>query len=112
MRLRQFRVEHCSLADKEHQESGRQYAHVFHRNGAICVSSAFESLPTRLKIAILLHETGHLLAGPRGGEDAANRSARDVFRCEDLVQGSNALRGSVGMDQIGGCARAKKALGL
>ena len=74
--MRAFVVEHCPAADEEHRKSKRQYAHVFHRPQVICVARAFEGLPNRLQIAILLHEAGHLLAGPRGGEDAANQAAK------------------------------------
>ena len=73
--MRQFTVSECPQANQEHQDSQRQYAHVFHRDGTICIAKAFWQLPERLRLAILLHEAGHLLAGPRGGELAANRAA-------------------------------------
>ncbi len=73
--MRQLTVEECSQANREHQKSQRQYAHTFHRDGVICVSRAFWKLPERLRLAILLHEAGHILAGRRGGELAANRAA-------------------------------------
>lgn len=73
--MRQFLVEECAQANQEHHDSQRQYAHVFHKDGVICVAHAFWTLPERLRLAILLHEAGHILAGPRGGELAANRAA-------------------------------------
>src|SRR5271165_5790190 len=72
--MRQFTVSECPQANQEHQSSERQYAHVFHKDGQICVAQAFWGLPERLRLAILLHEAGHILAGPRGGELAANRA--------------------------------------
>lgn len=73
--MRQFPVEECAQANQEHHDCQRQYAHVFHKDGVICVAHAFWTLPERLRLAILLHEAGHILAGPRGGEVAANRAA-------------------------------------
>jgi len=73
---RQYPVRVCPLADSEHRGAKRQYAHVFHRPGGICVARAFHRLPRGRKLAVLLHEAGHLWAGPRGGEDAANRAAK------------------------------------
>lgn len=73
---RQIPVEYCPLADQEHRASPRQYAHAFHRKGVICIAHATKELPRPYLEAIILHEVGHLLAGPRAGEDAANRAAR------------------------------------
>ena len=72
--LRTYPVLTCSLADREHLASRRQYAHVFHRQGIICIARAFHSLPLSYRLGLLLHECGHLLAGPTAGEDAANRA--------------------------------------
>ena len=71
-----YRVEHCPLADQEHRDAKRQYAHVFHRKNAICVAQAFYRLPRKTQVAILLHEAGHLLAGVNGSEAMANEKAR------------------------------------
>ena len=73
--MSQFPVIECPLANEEHRKAQRQYAHTFHREGQICVARAFYRLPERLQLAILLHEAGHILAGPRGGEQAANNAA-------------------------------------
>jgi hypothetical protein len=72
--MRTYPVQHCTSADREHAASCRQYAHVFHRRGVICIARAFHRLPETNRLALLLHECGHLLAGPRGGEDAANNA--------------------------------------
>ena len=66
----------CSQANQEHEESKRQYAHVFHKQGVICVAREFFDLPETHQLGILLHEAGHIWAGERAGEDAANRAAK------------------------------------
>jgi len=71
----------CKAADAEHVKSQRQYAHVFHRKNVICICSAMRTLPDTWALAILLHEVGHLLAGPRGSEAAANDA---VFHASGL----------------------------
>jgi hypothetical protein len=53
----------CSLANKEHAKSRRQYAHTFHFPMVICVADAFEELPLGYRLGILLHECGHLYLG-------------------------------------------------
>jgi hypothetical protein len=68
----------CREADLEHEKSARQYAHVFHHKNVICVAHAFEKLPDCWALAILLHEVGHLLAGYRGNEAAANVAVTDA----------------------------------
>jgi hypothetical protein len=65
----------CKEVEVEHAKSQRQYAHTFHRKNVICVCSAIKTLPDTWALAILLHEMGHLLAGPRGSERAANDAA-------------------------------------
>jgi len=71
-------VKHCELAEKDHREEFRVYAHTFHRKNVICVCSAFNSLPDTWRLAILLHEVGHLLAGQRASEASANEAVRKV----------------------------------
>lgn len=112
MRLRQFRIELCPLADKEHQESLRQYAHVFHRSGVICVSKAFESLPKRLQIALLLHESGHILAGSKGSEGAANRAAKDYSGVKIWYKDQMPYGDQLEWIRSEDVLRAKRALGL
>jgi len=72
--MRTVRVETCPLANQEHQHSHRQYAHVFHYDRLVCVAKAFWDLPERIRLAILLHEVGHILAGEPAGEKAANNA--------------------------------------
>jgi len=109
--MRQLSVEECSKADKEHRASKRQYAHVFHRDGIICVSRAFWKLPERLRLAILLHEAGHVLAGPRGGELAANRAAE---RYSGIPIEYRSCKHGEELESISSryVAQAKEALGL
>lgn len=67
-----MRIIRCSICDKEHERNVRQYAHTYHFANTICLSRAFRSLPMEHKIGVLLHEIGHLLAGPNGTEERAN----------------------------------------
>lgn len=55
-----FTVKLCPLARKHHQESARQFAHVFHRKNIICVTPEFYDLPQTFRVGILLHELGHI----------------------------------------------------
>jgi hypothetical protein len=66
------KLRHCREADTEHERSFRQYAHTFHYPNTVCFAEAFCSLSERWQLAILLHELGHLLAGYKGSEAAAN----------------------------------------
>jgi len=70
-----FRVHWCQVAERAHQRSRRQYAHVFHRRGVICVARAFWRLPRRHRLGVLAHEAGHVLAGRAAGEHAADEAA-------------------------------------
>lgn len=72
-----IRIKLCKDADAEHHKSERQYAHVGHRKGTICIAYAFNRLPLKLQLGILLHELGHL-AGAEG-EDEADRLATKLF---------------------------------
>ena len=88
------KVRTCALANREHEESKRQYAHVGHKDGTICVANAFFSLPLEFRWGILYHELGHL-AGAEG-EMEADRRAEELFgvRIErvDSRYGSNLQR--------------------
>lgn len=69
------RVETCSVAQRDHNKSIRQYAHTFCRGRAIntvCVCDEFFDLPRGYFDGILAHEVGHLIAGPSLGEDGAD----------------------------------------
>ena len=65
-------VRKCSEAQADHNKKERYYAHTFHKPNAICVCTQFLGLPDQWRLAILLHEVGHLIAGPRESEAAAN----------------------------------------
>lgn len=78
MAPRLFRLVHCPLADREHEQSRRQYAHVFHRQGVVCVADAFADLPHEHQLGIALHEVGHLIAGRHASERAATRAIEDA----------------------------------
>lgn len=74
-----FVVRICREADSTHRESLRAYAHTFHRpSPMICVSSAFFGLPVGHACGVLAHEIGHLLAGPKAGEEAADRAFEEA----------------------------------
>lgn len=68
-------VKICREANKEHADSRRQYAHVFHKRNVICVAREFHFIPDTHRLAILLHEVGHLLVGQKGTEAQASRRA-------------------------------------
>jgi hypothetical protein len=67
-----YRVEICPVADTEHLKSKRQYAHTYHHDNVICVANAFCGLPLENRAGIMLHEVGHLVAGPKAGEKKTN----------------------------------------
>lgn len=70
---------YCKGAEAEHRRNRRQYAHTYHYADTICVCRALWELPKSYRDGILLHEIGHLLAGPDGGEADANQAAREVL---------------------------------
>jgi hypothetical protein len=72
--VRHYDVKLCPLANAEHAKRQRQYAHTFHHKNEICIANAFNDLPQTWQFAILLHEVGHLLAGPNASEGAANKA--------------------------------------
>lgn len=77
-----LRLKHCKQADIEHELSKRQYAHVGHVYGAICVSNAFYKLPIQHQAALLAHEVGHVLSRRyqgRNGESNADQMAERYF---------------------------------
>lgn len=71
------RVRYCAEANAEHRKSFRQYAHTYHFPNTICLSDAFDRLSDQWKLAILLHECGHLLVGYEGTEKDANRAIKN-----------------------------------
>jgi len=97
-----IKVKHCKLADAEHKEEPRIFAHVFHHKDVICVCKAFDKLPIENKTGILWHELGHLLGnkiylyGPDDEEIMADMRAQAMgiriwydkdkiqWACEDI----------------------------
>lgn len=75
--VEEIRIEECDSANFEHEESCRQYAHTFHKDGVICVAGEFDTLPEEVQLGILLHEVGHLIAGPDGTEEDANEAVEE-----------------------------------
>lgn len=68
-----YKIKLCPLAKKHHQESARQFAHVFHRAKTICVTPEFYDLPQTYQLGILLHEFGHIaLEGQKHSEKDAD----------------------------------------
>lgn len=78
----------CSLADREHARSRRQYAHTYHRPDVICFARAVDELTDAQYWAILAHEVGHLLVGYEGTERDANRAANAFFGVKILYRDS------------------------
>lgn len=75
-------IRRCALADREHKESERQYAHVHHAKGKniICVAGAWVMLPLQSEMGLIAHELGHLLAGDKEHtEDEADRLGNKFF---------------------------------
>lgn len=75
-------VRHCKLAEKDHEESLRQYAHVHHIKGnVICVAGAWVLLPFATEMGLIAHEVGHLLIGDtEHSEVEADKTANKFFR--------------------------------
>jgi len=80
--MKKIMVKWCKIAEEDHKKQKREYCHTFHRKNTICTCNAFYDLPDRYRLAILAHEIGHLLCGPDGNEDDANRKAIKLFRVE------------------------------
>jgi len=76
--LQPFVVRVCEVADRDHAESLRQYAHVGpHGKNVICVARVFldEGFPRHHRDALIGHEIGHL-ASPDPSEAAADEAFR------------------------------------
>lgn len=72
-----YKIKECELANREHKESKRQYAHVFHNINTICIAHAMRNLPATHYYGILAHEIGHLISG--GGERQADRIMYETY---------------------------------
>ena len=75
---RKIKVMWCALADKEHRKRQRQFAHTYHKKNMICLARAIMGLPLHNIQGIIWHELGHLVIGPKGSEEAANRKAKKL----------------------------------
>jgi hypothetical protein len=75
-------IRRCSVADREHDLSLRQYAHVHHVDGTvICVAGAWVTLPLETEMGLIAHEIGHLLIGNKKQSEAeADRMANKFFK--------------------------------
>lgn len=74
-----IKIKHCKLAQADHDESVRQYAHTFHKKNVICMCKELNALPNKHYWAIIAHEIGHLIAGHRGSEKTADKAANKFF---------------------------------
>lgn len=68
----------CRVANEDHAERLRQYAHVAHHRDVICVAEDFFKLPAGHQAGILAHEIGHML-GDTDSEEEADRQANTAF---------------------------------
>lgn len=68
---------HCAIAERDHRKDVRNYAHTYHYPQTICLAKDFWKLPREYRDGVLLHEIGHLLAGPDGSESDANDAVFD-----------------------------------
>ena len=75
--MSEYKLKICSIANKEHKKSIRQYAHVGCRKDTICVAKEYYKLPGRIQLGILYHELGHI-AGAHG-EAEADRLAERIY---------------------------------
>lgn len=80
-----IKIRKCKIAEEDHKECKRQYAHVYHYQGSgvrgeiICVVKDFDKLPIEHKMGILAHEIGHLIAGYEADEITADIVARNTL---------------------------------
>jgi len=77
--MKKLKLRVCSVAERDHKKSRRQYAHVLHVDGTICVCRAFDDLPRSHQYAILLHELGHVASPDEEDELAIDRLASKLF---------------------------------
>lgn len=81
--LSEIELAPCKTADWEHSESSRQYAHVLHVDGAICVANDIWRLSRGNLYGVLLHEFGHLIVERESGgnvpEDEQENSADEAI---------------------------------
>ena len=82
-------INKCKVADSEHRQSVRQYAHVGHVDNTICLAYAWKHLPLNNQMAIIAHEIGHLLYGNTDHtEQDADREVNKFLRIKILYNDS------------------------
>lgn len=72
----------CPLAEQDHAESFRQFAHVFHTDNRVCVAWEIGRLPDRFLYGLMAHEFGHVMAWGIWQDDSeagADRAAEDFL---------------------------------
>lgn len=74
-----IRLKLCQLADQEHADAQRQYAHTLHHRNTICVARAFWKIPIEIQLGLLLHELGHLIDPDEDSELWIDRLASRTF---------------------------------
>lgn len=81
-----MRLRICPLADREHEESWRRFAHTLHRYDTICFAAAAETeLTDRELYGILAHEFGHLIADRLNAPAHLDGSDEDAQAEADLA---------------------------
>jgi hypothetical protein len=81
----EVKIAWCQKAQQDHNRSKRQYAHVLHKDGVICVCKEFWELPNSHYYGVLAHEVGHLLsdaADEESDEEQADHHAEQFFGVE------------------------------
>lgn len=74
--LSRVRLRYCSMADREHLKSWRQFSHACHRKDIVCWARAAGKELTDTEIyGITAHELGHIIGEEIGAP--AHRRARD-----------------------------------
>ena len=82
-------IERCSVADKDHKHSTRQYAHVGHTPKTICLALAWKHISIDHQMGVLAHEVGHLLHGKvEHTEGEADKEANKFFSIKILYKDS------------------------
>lgn len=90
--LKKVKLRYCGVADKDHKEEWRNFAHTFHYADIVCISKAADKELTKDEmLGIFAHEFGHLVAdrlGLRGhrsahmkaaAQDEADRVSEEIF---------------------------------
>lgn len=72
----QIKLEHCPLADSEHEKVWRQHMHYRHKPKTICYAAAVLELPRENQIGLIAHELGHAAAFLEGFPDHTERDAQ------------------------------------